>query len=445
MCLSVLCSNTFFVFASSDEFHPDEYDIVTFEEMDTSNGQYKVHWLSQVGSYSYGEFYTEWVQIDSYAGSDSLNFTGARNINVSTMEKYIRDQFVVSSKGNTKIANKGSNISFSLDGIQMAMIGYNSAGNVVRYSHFNPSNMAEIGLYVYDKSGNSQKLETSKVDFNVTNSDGTITIGADFSNVPFDVYKMNIALVYYPASCFDNNNGDTSLTSTSWNVSKITRGWGYIDSKLTINGDDNVSGLLSSILAIIQGIIQGLNNIFGKIGEFMDSVGNSFTSLFSKLGAWFSELGDSISSFMSSVGGWFSSLFQHIIELPGKVWDVFEKGLKALFVPDEEYIQSYKGKWEMLLADRFGGLYEANQLVHHVLNQFTQVSFKSDTVEFPSATIPLPDGNEFTFGGYQVDIVPDGFSYLQEVVKMAVNIICTLAFVFTMKRKFEKLIVGGSS
>ena len=408
--------------------------------MDTTEGQYQVHWLSQVGSYSYGEFYTDWVQINDYTGSDSLNHTGMRNISLSTMDSYIRDQFVISSKGNTKLASKGSNISFSLNGIQMVMMGYNSSDKVVRYSHFNPSNMAEIGLYVYDKSGNSQKLDTSTADFNITSSNGTITIGGDFSEVPFDVYKMNIALIYYPRSCYDNNEGDSSLTSSSWNVSALYRGWGYVNSKLTINGDNNVSGLLSSLIALVQSIIQGLNSILGQIGTFMSNVANSFSELFSKLSGWFSSLLSKIGSFMESVGGWFSTLFQHIIDLPSKVWGVFEKGLKALFVPDEDFIAEYSSDWDKLLSNKFGCLYEAPALVYNVTeNLLNGKPTFSPTISMPEVSIPLPGNNKFTFGGFDVDIVPDGFEFLVDLVKQIVNVVCTIAVIYTLKRRFDRI------
>lgn len=227
--------------------------------------------------------------------------------------------------------------------------------------------------------------------------------------------------------------------------------WGYSeDAAVTFKTDDNVAGLLSSIIGFIKSILEGIQGIFSKLGDFMDSVANSFSSLFSKLGTWFSDLTSSlagffsnliskIGDFMADVGNAFKTLFQHIIELPGIMWGWIENGLKALFVPDEEYITEYKEKWDSCLSDRFGAIYQSVTLVADYVETLQASSTKS-TITMPSTTIDLPDGGSFTFGGFSVRVVPQGFDFLADAVKLAVDIICTFLFVNALKRRFDNIL-----
>lgn len=379
-------------------------------------------------------------------GSDNINYTGTYNIRtdvsqVNPLTKYFRDQYLVEATGDLKIAEKGSNISFSLNNIKMSLFGTTASGVLTRYSYFNPNSIAQMELRVYDKQGNSHLVEKITSGFNVKTDGLLTTIGADFENVPCDVYGVNIVLIYYGASGFDNNDGDSSLTYQHWDISQITKGYGFDNSKLVINVDNNVSGLLSSIIGFIQSILQGVQNIFTKITDFMTSVGNWFNDLFSKLGNWFTNLIGSISSFMTSVGNWFSDLFDYIIDLPGIMWNWIENGLKSLFVPDSAYIEEYKEKWDTVLSERFGAVYQVFDLLVTYFENFNVARLQT-SITIPSTTIDLPDGAAFTFGGYEVQIVPQGFEFLATVCRTIVDIVCTLLFINTMKRKFDFVLEG---
>lgn len=433
MCLSVLFSNLLCAYASSEDdlFSTENFgdeSITTYEQLETTNSEFKVQYMAQYGTYTGNSFNNLKTLVNFTLGSGELNHTGlttyrASASDVNPIAYYMRDQFVVYPTGDLRMASKGESISFSLDNVLSSMIAWNSSDVMQRYSYFNPEGIKWIDLYVYDKDKNGYRIEQITDNFNVKANGVKFTIGADFDNLPCDVYAVNISIVYDPQLAFNNNNGDSSLTATNWAYTTVKHGWGYDNSHLTLNVNDNTAGLLSSIIAFIQSILEGVQNIFTKIGDFMTSVANSFSELFSKLGTWFSNL---ISS---------------IIELPSKIWTLIENGLKSLFVPDETFIQEYKNDWDIVLSDRFGAIYQSVELLIDYVSMVDNEVSKG-TITLPSTSIDLPDGAVFTFGGYDVKIVPEGFGFLADAVKFAVDVVCSFAVINALKRRFERVMEG---
>lgn len=442
VCLSVLFLNTCYGFASTPDYNYIYDDnISTFDQAETTEGQFRISNIFDFGSLSSGKYTQQSNQFSRAFLSNDLNYTGTYSIRdnleqINPCTKYFREQFVISGTGGLKMATKGSNISFSLNNVKMSLFASDSNGNLKRYSYFNPKNIAQMELHVYDNEGNSYKLKTITKNFKVTANTLDpllITFGADFENVPCDVYRMNIVIIYYGASGFDNNNGDTTLTSTSWDYAKVQKGYGYDNSTLSLNVDSNVSGLLSSIIGFIKSILDGVVNIFEKITDFALSVANSFAELFTKLGNWFTDL-------FSKLGNWFSDLFQKLIELPSKIWNVFETGLKKLFVPTSDYIETYKDNWDSLMSDRFGALYEVFGVMLDYINAVISGGDNKDTIIMPEVSIDLENGNKFSFGGYNIDLVPDRLEFLADALKFMFDIIFTLGFVNALKRKYDTII-----
>jgi hypothetical protein len=141
--------------------------------------------------------------------------------------------------------------------------------------------------------------------------------------------------------------------------------------------------------------------------------------------------------FLSGIFNWIKKVFNAIINLP---FAIAEK-IKALFVPSEDSIVQLKEKFEALLADRFGGAYQALEIVAQ-FGQTMSTSTLEDTQEsitFPSVTVPLA-GTQFSFGGWEVDVIPKGFEALLTPLKLIVDIVCTVAFINALKKRMEEVL-----
>lgn len=147
---------------------------------------------------------------------------------------------------------------------------------------------------------------------------------------------------------------------------------------------------------------------------------------------------DDVAAGIEESNNWLENIANGIINLPQTIMD----GIKGLFVPDAEAMAEYKDQWESLLSQRFGAIYESVQLIDDFASSLSMQGLQ-DTVTFPSVELDLA-GTLVVFGGWEVDVVPDGFEFLIEVLKKIISIVATLAFVNAMRNKFEG-ILGGSA
>ena len=164
------------------------------------------------------------------------------------------------------------------------------------------------------------------------------------------------------------------------------------------------------------GIQDGIDNINDGIGNITDGIDN---------------LGDQITELPGEIG---DRVDQATENLGNKILD----GIKGLFIPDEEDLVEIKAKWEELLSDRFGAVFESATLIDSIVDAFVYDG-DMETITFPAATIDLA-GTPFTFGGWEVEVIPERFRFLTITSKLITSIVCTVLFVNGMKKKLEGLL-----
>lgn len=150
----------------------------------------------------------------------------------------------------------------------------------------------------------------------------------------------------------------------------------------------------------------------------------------------------SISEGISGIKNGISNLFNSIVELPQKLWNLIADGLKSLFVPDDDFILNFKNDMDTMLADKLGAVY---QVIDITVGSWDRIKSNDENniINLPETTINLPDNNTFSFGGYDIPIVPQGFDFLATTIKTVVGIVCTILFVNGLKRKYEE-VMGGN-
>lgn len=188
--------------------------------------------------------------------------------------------------------------------------------------------------------------------------------------------------------------------------------------------DSAVMDLLEEVDVSIYEVQTALSDVHESIDSVSEQVGAVQDQL--------EGVQDSIEEGNSILG----DISDGITSLPERIMD----GIKGLFVPDEEEMAGIKDQWSELLADRFGAVYESVVIIDDFVSAFTDQGVQ-DTITFPSVTIPL-SGVDFTLGGWEVDVVPDGFEFLIEVLKKFIDIVCTLMFLNGMKNRYERALEG---
>lgn len=217
-------------------------------------------------------------------------------------------------------------------------------------------------------------------------------------------YRTIICNVYYESSLIDSFSCIAMPASYDGSGSSGSSG----DSSLVLEKIE----FLDTELQEVQEGIYGVSNQVNELSEQIDSVGDKI---------------DESNSFLSDI-------VDGITSLPERIMD----GIKGLFVPDAEAMAVQQEKWDQLLADRFGLVYESIALIDDIAETFTSQNAQGQ-IEFPSVSVPLGDVT-WEFGGWMVDVVPDGFEILIEALKKIIDILCTVAFVNAMKNRFERVL-----
>ena len=213
---------------------------------------------------------------------------------------------------------------------------------------------------------------------------------------------------------YSNNLIDSSIRysmtsgSAPFSLNQIDYEYNFTLSSLTVTvlESSEVSG----------GILGWVKNIWNNLTNLPSNIANKISGFFSELGNAVNALGDKILN-----------------------------GIKSLFIPSEESITELKGKFENLLSDRFGAVYESAAIIDNFASAFfntAQISLateQSGTIRFPLVEISLA-GTVFSFGGWDVDLIPDNFEGIVEMLKILIDVVCTFVFVNALRKKLEALL-----
>lgn len=151
---------------------------------------------------------------------------------------------------------------------------------------------------------------------------------------------------------------------------------------------------------------------------------------------------------LGGILGWVQNIFnkigdtfEAIKELPGKIANLLIDGIKNLFVPSSEDIEQFSTKMDNLLEDKLGAVYQVSNTVIEAWDRVKDAD-EQNTIPFPESKIQLLGGEEFAFGGYDVQIVPEGFAWLATIVKSVAGIVATIAFVNGLRKRYEEVMEG---
>lgn len=351
-------------------------------------GNYNIYVQESVGTYYTGynvgsySFVPNNGNEDTYTKSLDVYYSTNNSLNFTT-------EYYVASNDNSPLVTGGSNVTMTLQTVpQCVELSYGGVGAQVSTS---PVGLSAV-IYYTDGSVSYASGNTVKRSGYSSTYDFTLSFNAEK-----DVLKVGIThntVVYFsdiPANVRQNTTGAQYKSTLTRIFGEYTGDHTY---KLTIEKESKEAGLLA-------GIIDKLTSGFSALGEKLSSVVNG------------------------------------ILELPEKLWNLISDGLKNLFVPSEESMTAYKDKWDELLASRFGAVYQVVNIITDSWGEIMEAE-ETDTIEFPQATINL-SGTPFTFGGYSVKVVPDGFGVLITAIKSIVAIVCTVAFVNGLRKRYEEV------
>lgn len=215
-------------------------------------------------------------------------------------------------------------------------------------------------------------------------------------------------------------SADTALTETEYDNT-----W-----TLSCGADETAQTLTVTVQSVADASITAVKEI--TVRESGATAPSEGTDSIPDYSGVLGGIQDAVGDLQTGIG----NVVDGIANLPQTIMD----GIKGLFVPDAAAMAAQQEKWTELLADRFGAVYESIALVDDLVGTFKE-RLAQGTIRIPSVTVDLA-GTPFTFGGWDVDVIPDDFVFLVEVCKKIVDILCTLAFLSAMRKRFDRTLEG---
>lgn len=360
---------------------------------------YAESWLTS----PYDDMFPETPLVTVEIGGAQKDKYNIKNLDTSAWgEKtlYLNFRYSFSSAIYSKIFRAGEPVSFWADGLTGLFFISHSNGIPETFSLAKPDDFDTKNIVVYLRYTNGMSEQISTGNFKYDIYDNTAGFNASFTP-KYDVRSLSFEIKTKSPIRFMESPSSASLEV----------GAGPLEIGITIKDEEEVEQ------------------------------GNFFQRLIIKLQALRDDIKDGLTGGIDQRRGMWQTLkdtLTAVTNLPLKIWQTMRKGLVNLFIPDEAFMKQWVDKNRQWCTDTFGALYQSFDII---VNAYANIDASAEThvIDFPLVTIPLPENQTFTFGGYEVEIVPDGFEFFATICKSVVGIVCSFAFINGMRRRYDDI------
>lgn len=254
-------------------------------------------------------------------------------------------------------------------------------------------------------------------------TDWTLTAKLDpaaFQNVKAYV-SFNIGQNYWVRQC-TYENGVITCHEDSWeNDSKdvhvelhiigFTYRPAYKDKKIVLDFESIQVGSKSEEQGFWDRVVQWLKDIRDKlVNGFNDMVNaielqfrqlvEKLQKLFDDVTEWLFNILDSIQDFIIKVGNWFSDLYNNIAGKIDLVITDIKQWVHDLFVPDPQFFEDYRNRWDQWMQLHLGFLYQSMNIIDVLMTSISNAQVNNNlTVNLPKLQLPDNFGGHVIFNG----------------------------------------------
>lgn len=462
----------------------DEYDSrwVSFLDYDTGTSQGNYLNFTGSGEFSYTLPFTASVRsVQGIIQGSGRPITGVQFGRKGSDTRY---PCTVLSLGNSMYRFYLSRTDLTMNANEFYLIVENdgSANTVTRllefeYSEVRSTMFAQTGSMDVNGAVYTMSSSTSSVSHTYSTASGSTLVKFYSSNwkyydyLSFFVYQTGIEIQSLtarfgtfpvPVSVDYLNSGDSHAIDprTSCMITIDLRG---IDRNKTdvpileLSGYRSTSDVNASITLLgVTGIVEIsetdpemsiLNRILNDMNWYLMNDFSIQTNMSGNIVSGFSDLTDAIaehfesfqSLFTDTISGFRSSMESYLDALPARIAEELAK----IFQPTEGHFEEAADQSSQLAEEKLGAVYQAAGVIDQIAGAFTEQTTQT-FIAVPVLRVMVLPGVPFEFGGWEVPVVPPGMESVFEVVKFAVDIVCTLAFLNGMKRRLERFL-GGTS
>lgn len=164
--------------------------------------------------------------------------------------------------------------------------------------------------------------------------------------------------------------------------------------------------------------------------------------LFATLFGWLSGIKDGISNVVSGIASGFTNVVNAITSLPGLIID----GVKNLFIPSEDDLTALQTKYEDMLEQKLGFVWQAGTILTNFANSIISAftSAGSYSFQFPGISVSLNGTNHVIVASQTVSLDNAYFDVIRPVLGIIVQAICVIGFVRIAEHMLTSLVSGAS-
>ena len=134
-------------------------------------------------------------------------------------------------------------------------------------------------------------------------------------------------------------------------------------------------------------------------------------------------------------------IWETLKSIPNLILD----GIKGLFVPSEDELQSLIDEFKSTMETKLGAIYQVTDMLVDVFKSIFSPTERNSCITFPEIKDPMFDKLLIEQTDYCFDTLRTDFDFLFTISDMIISIVCTLSFGNMLYKKFEAFIGGDTS
>lgn len=248
-------------------------------------------------------------------------------------------------------------------------------------------------------------------------------------------FLPNTDTAFYPSV------GDSVTTLAGWQSSSLyvnTNDWG--------GSPSSGSGSSGALTALSRNLTVQINQVKTTIQQganiVKDELSNQTQTLSGKLDSVKDGILGGITDLKNSVTKGFGDVVKGITDLPGKIGEM----LQGLIVPDEEKIAGKFSDFNDLAEEKLGVIYQVPEMVISMAQSIVSGAVEQKgEMTLPKFELIMPATNQSRAGEslvvweeYTFPIWPEGTEVIHTAVQTATSLICVIAMINSIKRKYEE-------
>lgn len=277
------------------------------------------------------------------------------------------------------------------------------------------------------------KLDASQ--FQVIYSDGSIPMFSPLN----DYYPNWRSFQYSMWTRFIYDYGADIVRITSWGRNEESSAQNML-----------FAGVQQSISTMSQNLTKQVSELKSTIQQGANEVKNEIKSqtqtITDKLTAVKDDIVGGITDLKETTTQGFKDVVQGITDLPGKIGEM----LQGLIVPDSEKVSGKFEEFNGLAEEKLGVIYQVPEMVISMGQSVVSGAVEQKgEMTLPKFEIIMPATNQSRAGErltvweeYTFPIWPEGTEVIHTAVQTATSLVCVIAMINSIKRKYEEWLDG---